>query len=149
MTQPCRPGQCINHNQKSEIISAAAVYHKRGIAVYQQRNRKQNRKHFWSTQLCRPGQSINHDQQRKVSVAHLYINSAVYLFINSNRNLTQKGFRTSQPCRYCRCFNHDLHCKYISGAAEYIGGVVAVYQQPSKSKAKERVDCTAMSARAV
>ena len=26
-TQPCRPGRCINHDQQSKIISAAAVYH--------------------------------------------------------------------------------------------------------------------------
>ena len=35
-TQSFRPGWCINHDQQSELISAAAVCHQRGIAVYQQ-----------------------------------------------------------------------------------------------------------------
>ena len=50
------------------ISTARAVYHQQS---------KLKRKHVWSTQPCRSGRCINRDQQSKVSVAQLYITSAV------------------------------------------------------------------------
>ena len=63
-TQPCRPGPCINRDQQSKSISGAALYHQRGVAVYQQPS-KLKRKHFWTTQPCRPGRYINHESCSK------------------------------------------------------------------------------------
>ena len=39
MTQACRRVRYINRNQQSKSISGAAVYHQRGIAVYQQQSK--------------------------------------------------------------------------------------------------------------
>ena len=40
-TQPCRPGRCLNRKLQNKSISGAAVYHQRGIAVYQQQSKFQ------------------------------------------------------------------------------------------------------------
>ena len=40
-THPCRPGRCLNREQQRKSISGAAVYHRRGIAVYQQQSKPQ------------------------------------------------------------------------------------------------------------
>ena len=37
--QPCRLRRCINRHQQSKSIAGAAVYHQRGVAVYQEQSK--------------------------------------------------------------------------------------------------------------
>ena len=61
VTQPCRPGRCINRDEHSKRTPGAAVYHHRGIAVSINSNQKLKRKHFLTTQPCRRGRYINRE----------------------------------------------------------------------------------------
>ena len=111
-TQPCRPGRCINREQQSESISGAAVYHQRGIAVYQQQSKTKAKALLDDT---------------AVSTRAVY--QPRELYINSNQNYSEKHLWSTQPCRPGRCINHDQQSESISGAAVYHQRGIAVYQQ--------------------
>ena len=126
----------INRYQQSKSINGAAVYHERGIAVYQQpsktkanarlddavvstwtvykprelyinSNHKRKRKHFWSTQPCRPGRCINRDQQSKsIYGADVSHQRGVAVYQQPSK-LKRKHFWTTQPCRPWRYINHE------------------------------------------
>ena len=131
-TQPCRPGRCINRDQQSKSIFGAAIYHQRGVAVYQQQSKTKANAFLDDTTLS---------------------TRAVYqpreLYINSNRKLKRKHFWSTQPYRPGRCINRPQQSKYICGAAVYHQRGIAVYQQQPKTKAKVLLDDTAVSTWAV
>ena len=104
---------------------------------------------------------INRNQQNNTYLAQVYVTRAVYqprsakrknvseMYFNSIRKCWRKHFWTTQPCRPVRYVNCNQKRESISCAAVYHQRGVAVYQQPSKSKAKALLDDTAISTWAV
>ena len=130
-TQPCRPGWCINRNQGSKVISGAAVYRQRGVAVHQHLSVSEANALLDDTAMSTRAVSTA-TSKAKTYLAHLYINrdqqseSISELFINSSRTSWRKHFWTTQRVDQCGISTAIS----ISGEAVYYQRSVAVYQQP-------------------
>ena len=109
-TYPCRPVRYIDRYQQSKSISGAAVYHQRGIAVYQQQSKTEAKARLDDT---------------AVSTRAVY--QPRELFIDSNRKRKRNHFCLTQPYRPGRCINREQQSKSISGAAVYHQRGIAVY----------------------
>ena len=156
-------------------MSTRAVYEPREL--YNNRNPKLKRKHFWSTQLG--GVSTAILSKAKASLAQLYnhqrgiavyqqpskttanallddtavstraVNQPRELYINRNQNLKRKHFWSTQPCRKCGLSTAiSKAIAYPAQLYNYQRGI-AVYQQQSKTKSKALLDDTAVSTRTV
>ena len=150
LTQPCRPGRCINRNQRSKDISGAAVYRQRGVAVHQQLSKPKAKELMDHTAMSTRAVSTA-ISEAKTYLAQLYINrdqqseSISELYIKSNRTLCRKHFWTTQRVDQCGISTTIS----ISGKAVYHQRGVAVYQQPLEIKTKAFLDHTAVPTRAV
>ena len=111
-TQLCRPGRYLNREQQSKSISGAAVYHQRGIAVYQQ-------------QYIKKINESASGRHRRVDQGGISMARAVY---QQQSKLKRKHFWSIQPCRPGRRINHNQQSEIIPGAAVYHQRGIAVYQ---------------------
>ena len=92
-------------------ISGEAVYHQRGVAVYQQPSETKAKAFLDHTAVfAKAGY-----QSRK-------------LHINSLRKIKRKHFWSTQPGRPGRCLNREQQNKRISAAAVFQQRGIAVYQ---------------------
>ena len=115
-TWPCRPGRCINHNQKSETISGAAVYHERGVLYIN------------SKKKIKIGEAKESLDDTAVSTRAVYRWRELYY--QQHSKLKRKHFWSTRPCRPARCINHNQKSEIVSGAALYHKRGKSVIQQP-------------------
>ena len=143
----------INRYQQSKSISGAAVYHERGIAVYQQPSKPKEESRLDDTvastrvrESCKSTASKTKAKallvdlggvstvisKAKTSLAQLYITSAVLLYIRSHQNQSES--------------TSGRHSCVDQGG---ISTTRAVYQQQLKTEAKALLVDTAVSTGAV
>ena len=121
-------------------------------AVYQPRSAKQ--KPLWRSCIS-PANSCNRDQSEIMSgpavstatkLKHVWRNGVDQGDVSTAISNAKYLWRSSVSAALS--INSDQRTERLSGAAIYHQRGVAVYQQPSKSEAKARLDDTAMSTRA-
>ena len=95
-TQPCRPGRCINCNQQSKDISGAAVYHQRGVAVYQQPSKSRSTASLDYT-ACRPVRNINRYQHiRRICISPAQCSCISTAIRNKSESISGRHSRVHQ-----------------------------------------------------